>query len=92
MPSHCNHCQLNYEPEPGFYFGAMFLSYIASSVILVILALFMVFGLRWNVDMSLIIIIVIGLLSHNFFYRLGRSLWIHIVIGYQARYAEVREG
>lgn len=27
MYSRCNHCNLEYEREPGFFFGAMFVSY-----------------------------------------------------------------
>ncbi len=30
MHKECPHCGLNLEPEPGFYFGAMFISYIIS--------------------------------------------------------------
>ncbi len=91
MPSHCSVCNQRYAPEPGFYFGAMFLSYIASAIILVAGALFMVFALRWDVNMSLVIIFVIGGLTHNFFYRLGRSLWIHLMVRYDRRYASKME-
>jgi len=28
MHDKCPHCNLNYMPEPGFYYGAMFISYI----------------------------------------------------------------
>ncbi len=85
MHDRCPNCGQTYEPEPGFYFGAMFLSYIISSLLLVAVALFLVFGLKWNVNLSIGIMILIGLLTHNFFYRLSRSLWIHMMVKYEKK-------
>lgn len=36
MPENCPVCQQAFEPEPGFYFGAMFVSYAFSVAIFVI--------------------------------------------------------
>lgn len=35
MNKACPHCQLNFEPEPYFYFGAMYISYAFSVVAIV---------------------------------------------------------
>ena len=31
MHPHCNHCQLQYEREPSFFYGAMYVSYALTS-------------------------------------------------------------
>ena len=80
MHEACYHCGQRFEPEPGFYYGAMFISYIISAWILLILALIMVFGLGWTLNSVKWIIIGIGLLFFLKTVRLSRSIWIHIVV------------
>ncbi|GAB3227327.1 DUF983 domain-containing protein [Hymenobacter seoulensis] len=36
MPEHCLVCGQAYEPEPGFYWGAMFISYAFSTAIMLV--------------------------------------------------------
>ena len=80
MHESCKNCGQRFEPEPGFYYGAMFISYIVSAWILLILALIMVFLLGWSLDSVKWIIIGIGLLFFFKTIRLSRSIWIHIVV------------
>jgi hypothetical protein len=35
MNSHCPHCAVSLEPEPGFYYGAMFVSYAFNVMLLI---------------------------------------------------------
>lgn len=83
MPETCAHCELRYLPEPGFYYGAMFLSYIVSSFLFLGVALTCVFALKWSVGKTFFWLILAALLTHNFFFRFSRSLWIHLMIKYQ---------
>ncbi|MEL6924222.1 MAG: DUF983 domain-containing protein, partial [Bacteroidota bacterium] len=48
MPERCPNCGQNYMPEPGFYYGAMFISYIWTGWF----CLFFVGGGIWLLDMS----------------------------------------
>jgi len=41
MNSHCSHCGANFAPEPGFYYGAMFVSYAFNVALLIGIWLFM---------------------------------------------------
>ena len=82
MHESCNHCGQRFEPEPGFYYGAMFISYILSGWILLLMALFMVFVLGWTLDSVKWIIIGVGLLFFLKTVRVSRSIWIHIVVRY----------
>lgn len=45
MPAHCPVCAVPFEPEPGFYWGAMFISYAFSvAIVLAVGALVYVLG------------------------------------------------
>ncbi|MBK9636286.1 MAG: DUF983 domain-containing protein [Bacteroidetes bacterium] len=40
MHSHCPNCGLNFEPEPGYYYGAMYVSYAFTIAVSVAVFLF----------------------------------------------------
>ncbi len=88
MHKSCNVCQQNFEPEPGFYYGAMFLSYIVGSFILLPFALFLVFVLAVNVETAMIFVIILGILLFFKLLRGSRSLWIHIMVKYNSQYKD----
>ena len=84
MYESCANCGQRFEPEPGFYYGAMFISYIVSGWILLLLALFLVFVIGWSLDSVKWIIIAVGLLAFLKTVRISRSIWIHMVVKYSA--------
>jgi len=84
MYSACPCCGQTYEPEPGYYYGAMFVSFsISTGIFLAVL-----FGLSFFVEeitlamlVGTILIIVVALLPVNF--RLARAIWINIFMRYE---------
>lgn len=86
MPERCPHCSLKYEPEPGFYFGAMFISYILSSFVLLIVAAICVIYFGMTAEGMIGIVIIIGCIIYLKVLRLSRSVWIHITQKYDARF------
>tara|TARA_R110002012_G_scaffold283390_1_gene473724 strand:+ start:3509 stop:3784 length:276 start_codon:yes stop_codon:yes gene_type:complete len=80
----CQVCNQSFEPEPGYYFGAMFVSYGINSVIFVavwaILAM-IVEEVTLTMMMVAIVTIVVGLLPFN--YRFSRSIWINMMVKYK---------
>lgn len=80
----CQHCGQSFEPEPGFYFGAMFVSYGINMILF-----FMVWGLLSLLvtDYGLITLIVfLGLtvlLSLPLTFKLSRSIWIAIFVSFR---------
>lgn len=79
----CEVCGQSFEPEPGFYFGSMFVSYGINT------ALFVAFWIGTSMlagDMSIFSIIgllfavVILLLPITF--RVSRSIWINFFVHY----------
>ena len=89
MNKNCPVCNLHFEPEPGFYFGAMYISYAFSVALFVTVALilYVVFGDPdlWVYAVAIPSAVVI-LLPGTF--RLSRSIFLHVFggIGYDPDY------
>ncbi len=82
MPRNCEVCGQRTEPEPGFYFGAMFLSYIISGFALLFVALPLVFVFDWSVNATMVAVLFVAAVFYIKLLRLSRSLWIHISVKY----------
>jgi len=82
MPAHCPVCGVHFEPEPGFFWGAMYFSY-AFSVGLTMLTAFSVYFIFNNpsvlVYMSFIVPVVV--LFSPWSLRYSRSLMLHLFGG-----------
>lgn len=88
MHERCSNCGQRFTPEPGYYFGAMFLSYILSAWILLLMALALVFLLGWTVEMAMLVVIIVGALGYFKLLRFSRSLYIHIDVKYEGETPE----
>jgi len=86
MPYSCAVCKQIFEPEPGYYYGAMFLSYILSVTLLLPIALMAVFVFDWSINGAIVFIIFIGMVSFLRVLRFSRSLWINIMVKYDPSY------
>lgn len=84
MHKRCDYCDLNFEPEPGYYFGAMFISYGISAVYFLTIAAIAYFAFGMGVKGIMGLIIFIGIISFIKILRLSRSVWIHIMTRYKA--------
>lgn len=80
MPKKCQYCGQVTEPEPGFYYGAMFLSYILNSWFILIPTLILVFYFKWSVGGAMALAIAICALTFFRLARGSRSLWLHIMV------------
>lgn len=81
MPQQCAVCGVDFEPEPGFYFGTGYVSYglsIALTVVSLVIA-FLFFGLSLK-DSSLYYWIAINagilILVQPLMMRLSRAIWL----------------
>lgn len=94
MRGGCEQCGQTYYPEPGFYYGAMFMSYIITSFFSLGLVGFCIIVLDWSVNGSFVfLLIVIGVL-YVWFYRTARSVWLSMNVKYDPEAIEKakREG
>jgi uncharacterized protein (DUF983 family) len=84
MNERCACCSQSFMPEPGYYFGAMFVSYAinAAFFIAVWLGMYLLMDTVSITNMIIaLLLVVFGLLPVTF--RLSRVLWIYIFIRYQ---------
>ncbi len=84
MNTHCAGCGQSFEPEPGFYFGAMFVSYGLNTAFFISVWVLFAFMVEDYTLTSLLILLgltVIVFLPLTF--RLSRSIWIAIFVRFQ---------
>lgn len=85
MPKECPNCQLNYFPEPGFYWGAMFISYIFWGWVSVIFGGTCIIFLGMSVNQATLALILFSATFFVWLYRISRSIWIHIAPGRRSK-------
>ena len=78
MPDNCPKCQQDFQIEPGFYYGSMYVSYgltiaitVAIFVVMTVLNIFSIAGF-------IIADIVIMLLALPILFKISRALWLTI--------------
>ncbi|MBK8054581.1 MAG: DUF983 domain-containing protein [Saprospiraceae bacterium] len=84
MPEKCPVCHQKFEPEPGFYYGAMFLSYIFSAFFFLGIVGVCLIVFKLSLNLSMVVVLLIASLTYFFFLRMSRSLWINILVKYDA--------
>ena len=82
MPDHCPYCGQKYHPEPGFYYGAMFVSYIFTGWFCILFVMFFHWVLGWSTAASFVLLIGVCALGFIYIFRLARSIWINITHHY----------
>ncbi len=82
MHKQCSHCGQRFEPEPGFYFGAMFISYIFLAFFSLGVVGGLVFYFKMSVEFAFLILLGILALMFVWNLRFSRSIWIHLVVKY----------
>ena len=79
MNENCPVCGLKFEVEPGFWYGAMFVSYANTILLLVVLGVGMFYLLNDPSTLSYILVItVVSLLFVPFNFRISRSVFLHL--------------
>ncbi|WP_077353501.1 DUF983 domain-containing protein [Algoriphagus sp. A40] len=84
MNESCAVCGQSFEPEPGFYFGAMFVSYGLNTVIFIAVWVLLALLVE-NYSLSTLLILL-GLTVVVFLpisFRLSRSIWIALFVRFQ---------
>jgi hypothetical protein len=81
MHSACPHCKQSFEPEPGFYFGAMFISYAINTALFIgsWVGLLLIYP-NYTLSMLLGILTAVVILSLPLSFRLSRSIWLALFV------------
>lgn len=82
----CGHCGLDYYPETGFYFGAMYWSYAILVALIVNLSIITYYTGYFEYAIYIIPVLIILLLP--FIFRYSRMLMLYIVypVMYKSKY------
>lgn len=83
MHSQCPACGLDYQPEPGFYFGAGYVSYaltVAVSIAVFVALLPFVDWYQWEIYIGVIAGIL--LLTFPILFRYSRVIWLYFFVKY----------
>lgn len=83
MHASCPRCEASFEPEPGFYFGAMFVSYALTIVLFTFVGLVLYFFFHPSDTVYIISITIAAILFTPFSFRYSRILWLHWFGGYR---------
>ena len=85
MKHSCDKCELDYEREPGYYYGAMYVSYALGVAVFVTIWA----SCNWFFDnvgvwtqISLVLIALIGL--GPYLYALSKVIWANFFFSYKA--------
>ncbi len=86
MEENCSECGMRYEVEPGFFFGAMYISYAITVGIMVLGGIIIYNGFNDPEAMGYVIPITsISLILVPFNYRVSRVIFIHLFSGAKYR-------
>ncbi|MEO1261764.1 MAG: DUF983 domain-containing protein [Bacteroidota bacterium] len=82
MPQNCPTCGQQYFLGPGFYYGAMFISYIITGWYALIFcgSLIILFDVPWQTAFGLMVASMVILFV--WFFRLARAVWINFNVKY----------
>ena len=79
----CSYCQLKYEKEPGFFYGAMYVSYALTSGIFIVSYLLQVGLLNLPLTLFAILMVLILVITFPIIARWSRILWLNFFVKYQ---------
>jgi ribosomal protein S27AE len=80
MNRNCPHCGESLVPEPGFYQGALYMSYAFYVAFMLVYFFAFTYFLPQYLDYFLVSIIPVLILLTPYFYRLARRSWLAIFI------------
>ncbi|WP_232825715.1 DUF983 domain-containing protein [Algoriphagus litoralis] len=84
MHKNCERCGQSFDPEPGFYFGAMFVSYgINTALFIGVWVLLSIFVKDYSLTVLLSLLGITVILFLPLTYRISRAIWIAIFVRFQ---------
>jgi hypothetical protein len=83
MYKQCEHCHLIYEREPGFFFGAMFVSYILLVGWFIIWYLVETLYLHWDLLFFALAMGISGIFLSPITFRWSRMIWLNFFNSYK---------
>ena len=88
MNEKCSHCDLKYQIEPSFFYGAMYVSYALNVALCVATFITSYVIFNSSVKTSFISIIIANIVLFPLVLRLSRNIYINIFIKYNPDFKE----
>jgi Protein of unknown function (DUF983) len=88
MLERCPKCDLNYFPEPGYYYGAMFISYIWTGFFCLFFMGVFFFWLDFDQNVSWAMLIAFMLINFVYIFRISRLMWINLNVSFDPNAVE----
>jgi len=78
----CEMCNQNFEPEPNFYYGAMYVSY--GYTVALFVAVYIIFGvwMRWSMWPTVSALGIVLVILGPILFRLSRTTWLSLFVRY----------
>jgi len=80
MPKNCSSCGLKFEPETGFYYGAMWVSYLIGAFMSLIIIGILIIVFKMNTLYAFIAIAIFHLVFSPYLFRLSRAFWLSFFV------------
>ncbi|MBC8046484.1 MAG: DUF983 domain-containing protein [Fimbriimonadaceae bacterium] len=80
MPKHCANCNLGYFPEAGFYYGAMWISYLVGILMSVIIICVLMFGFHVETKWAFAGFVLFHILFSPYLFKFSRALWLSFYV------------
>lgn len=85
MHEHCPNCNLKYERETGFFYGAMYASYALTSGWFLLWFILYLTVLDWDTFYFALFIAITILLLSPLAIRLSRLIWLNLFFSYEEK-------
>lgn len=82
MPKACNKCGQDFEPETGFYLGAMYVSYALTIALNVSIFVALLIFEAYSLTNFFIVAGILLVITLPYVFKISRSIWIAIMIKY----------
>lgn len=90
MHKTCNKCGCNYNPEPSFYYGSMYVSYGYSVALFVAVFILGKYVFDLGIVGIVIALAVVLILIAPYLFRLSRATWINLFVKYKPELGKTR--
>lgn len=84
MKKCCDKCKQAYEPETGFYYGAMYVSYGLGVAFMLAPSMLMYYLFDLSFGVLLTFVLTMYVFSFPLFFRWSRNIWLNIFVKYDA--------
>jgi uncharacterized protein (DUF983 family) len=85
MHARCPVCNQNYEPEPNFYYGSMYVSYGYTVAIFVAIVVLVKAILGFSFWIALGVLAVVLFLGWPYLFRLSRVTWLNMFVKFKGQ-------